>query len=858
MVLCCWLKRRKQRDEAESGHWVNGYWVSGRRESHSDVVVPKSILAREPTRSKSMRSTARSTARSATRSTARSSRGTGCRALLSDHTSCAAAINDAARAVGLMTPPPHPTSTCNGPFRQPDAGANMKFDCFLSHDCDNDAKGRDNHSRVLHLQKALQDQGVVAAVRMGAQDHSKMVRQIETSRVMLVCITTSYMEYVDGRKQHPEEGCKEEFWHGIIAKGAHSMIPVIMEPRCRRPGKWRGNVGRKLGRSPLFIQLHDDGNAFFDGVQLLADEIKDLTGSLLSTPVPLLPEKKRRRSSFMLQLLPGAKQASTTSDSSMIQSAPSPGPTLTPSKTQDRLMTQSQTKASVGASTTTSCPGPTLTPSKTPSKTQDRLMTQSQTKASVGASTTALCPGPTLAQSNTHCHPSEAPKAGVTESASPASKATASESKSAASEGTPFANQSAIAATAKARTSIAEHPVAADRTPEGTLTSAQVTASPAKTSLPQPTALPPVSPVSSATTASTSKEAAEWHYVGADGKPSDKLATEEELLKLLKSGGVKPSTLVWKSTMQAWAPISAVPELKGSADAAWHYVNAKGVTSSTLATEWELQKLLTKGALTPEALVWKQGMASWTAISAVAELAHLVSKYQAPRRKSVVLQMGSAIADMSLSSGPTSDSTACSASLTLQEMTAPLAPAAAPAPVAAQRSAAEPAAVETSAVVTAAAETCAAEVSAAGSPASAAAEAAAVVTVAVVPSATTVEAAVWRYVDAQGRAERPVTAQHLQQLLLAGTISTSTLVWKSNMAAWTMLSEVPELESLKMTARRNRCSTRRMSRAVLGEGGSQVTQSMRRKSATPADNAMLPAGGGLASISKSSQSTTDS
>jgi len=61
--------------------------------------------------------------------------------------------------------------------------------------------------------------------------------------------------------QPPESLRTRQFDYALRSKGARSMIAIVMEPRMRNPGNWKGQVGGKLG-GKLYIDLSEDGPLF--------------------------------------------------------------------------------------------------------------------------------------------------------------------------------------------------------------------------------------------------------------------------------------------------------------------------------------------------------------------------------------------------------------------------------------------------------------------------------------------------------------------------------------------------------------------------------------------------------------------
>ncbi|MDA1014063.1 MAG: DUF4339 domain-containing protein [Planctomycetota bacterium] len=114
---------------------------------------------------------------------------------------------------------------------------------------------------------------------------------------------------------------------------------------------------------------------------------------------------------------------------------------------------------------------------------------------------------------------------------------------------------------------------------------------------------------------------AEWYY-GRKGQHKGPV-TQGQLQTLSRTGRLKPTDLVWHAGLPEWLAVEQVPELQESiAEAStkvWFY--GEGGQQQGPASLLELRESLTAGRITPQWLVWKDGMSEWTAAANVPELA---------------------------------------------------------------------------------------------------------------------------------------------------------------------------------------------------------------------------------------------
>ena len=125
---------------------------------------------------------------------------------------------------------------------------------------------------------------------------------------------------------------------------------------------------------------------------------------------------------------------------------------------------------------------------------------------------------------------------------------------------------------------------------------------------------------------------AEWYY-GRKGQHSGPV-TQEQLQTLLRSGRLKRTDLVWHDGLPEWAAVDQVPELKTAAAEAsakvWFY--GQGGQQQGPASLLELRQYLATGRIAPDWLVWKDGMAEWTAAANVPELSAVARTNSAATR----------------------------------------------------------------------------------------------------------------------------------------------------------------------------------------------------------------------------------
>jgi hypothetical protein len=134
-------------------------------------------------------------------------------------------------------------------------------DVFLTHDWGHDELNRDNHARVVKLNRLLKEKGLRTWFdedRLHGNINEQILKGLVFSSFVVVFITERYMTKVNGNgKDGLLDNCRFEFNDIVKTKPSDRIIPVVMEPRCRDQKRWIGLVGAKL-RSQLCIDFCSD------------------------------------------------------------------------------------------------------------------------------------------------------------------------------------------------------------------------------------------------------------------------------------------------------------------------------------------------------------------------------------------------------------------------------------------------------------------------------------------------------------------------------------------------------------------------------------------------------------------------
>jgi hypothetical protein len=152
-------------------------------------------------------------------------------------------------------------------------------DVFLTHDWGKDELERDNHERVMRMNRALQERGLSTwfdGDRMRGNIREKMTEGINESVCVVVFITERYIQKVAGKG--PDglgDNCRFEFDYAARSKHG-KLIPVIMEKRCLASSHWYGLVSSVMGGALYFDYTSDDN--FEATVDSLYAEIRKIVG----------------------------------------------------------------------------------------------------------------------------------------------------------------------------------------------------------------------------------------------------------------------------------------------------------------------------------------------------------------------------------------------------------------------------------------------------------------------------------------------------------------------------------------------------------------------------------------------------
>jgi len=147
-----------------------------------------------------------------------------------------------------------------------------KYDCFLSHDWGKDEYGANNHERVAKLNKCLNAKGIRTWFdedKLNGNIINQMCEGIDTSKIVVVCITERYVKKVAGDDEN--DNCKREFLYAMQQKTATRMVPVVMENKCIGRA-WKGPVGMTLS-AQLYKDLCADRSGRDKGFQAKAEDV---------------------------------------------------------------------------------------------------------------------------------------------------------------------------------------------------------------------------------------------------------------------------------------------------------------------------------------------------------------------------------------------------------------------------------------------------------------------------------------------------------------------------------------------------------------------------------------------------------
>ena len=131
-------------------------------------------------------------------------------------------------------------------------------DVFLSHNYGVDNSGRDNHFRVLLINKELKGIGYNTwfdGECMKGDLFKQMSPGIENTQCVIVFITQKYIDKVGG--DNAGDNCKNEFNYAAIKKTSSNMVAVLLEREMRDTRKWTGPVGLHLS-TKMYIDMSGD------------------------------------------------------------------------------------------------------------------------------------------------------------------------------------------------------------------------------------------------------------------------------------------------------------------------------------------------------------------------------------------------------------------------------------------------------------------------------------------------------------------------------------------------------------------------------------------------------------------------
>lgn len=134
---------------------------------------------------------------------------------------------------------------------------NQNIRIFLSHCWSQDTLGRDNHARVLDLNRQLQNCGYqtwVDETHLKGHIVQSMCQGLDNCHLVLVCITRAYIEKC---KKKENDNCKLELDYAYHRKGTTHIVPIVMEESCNDTSSWDGPVGAYLGHHLYLNYQHD-------------------------------------------------------------------------------------------------------------------------------------------------------------------------------------------------------------------------------------------------------------------------------------------------------------------------------------------------------------------------------------------------------------------------------------------------------------------------------------------------------------------------------------------------------------------------------------------------------------------------
>ena len=168
----------------------------------------------------------------------------------------------------------------------------MSVHVFLSHNWGKDISGRDNHDRVVLINKELEKIGYqtwLDTERITGGLVEKMIEGIEQADGVIAFITRRYYEKVKGR--NARDNCYIEFEYASRKKTKLKMVAVIMEKCMCDTKRWIGLISVHLG-GEKFIDMSGD----LDNRAYLSKQMEALDKELQSKGIKPLLQPKRSES----------------------------------------------------------------------------------------------------------------------------------------------------------------------------------------------------------------------------------------------------------------------------------------------------------------------------------------------------------------------------------------------------------------------------------------------------------------------------------------------------------------------------------------------------------------------------------
>ncbi len=129
---------------------------------------------------------------------------------------------------------------------------------------------------------------------------------------------------------------------------------------------------------------------------------------------------------------------------------------------------------------------------------------------------------------------------------------------------------------------------------------------------------------------------AEYYYSDANGQQMGPV-DESGLAEMIGSGQVTGETLVWQKGMAKWTPVADVPDLApllaqaqpGPPPLQQYHVIVQGQQQGPFGPD-QLRAMAQSGQLSPDSMVWTEGMPSWQPLKSLPDLAAILPAAQTP------------------------------------------------------------------------------------------------------------------------------------------------------------------------------------------------------------------------------------